>query len=385
MKPEPNMINQKPRVALLVNLIAPYRAPVYTRLAEFFDLFILHGRTETNRAWKQVRVTGAQDRSVWGWQLKFRERRSGKVFDQRFFHFEPGFFTELLCIRPQAVVSIELGTRTFLALIYGFLFRVPVWVWWGGTLHTERGLGRARRLIRRLAARIVQHWISYGETSTEYLLSLNVTRSSILQIQNCVDESWYVKRVPPAVEVHPKPVLLHVGQLIARKGVSQLLQTAARLQAEGSQFSLLLVGDGPDLAALKGLASELGIKNLHFYPSQPAESMASYYRSADLLVFPTMQDVWGLVANEAVLSGLPILCSKYAGCAPELSSPECIFDPADSDAFLAALRKAVAGRLPVGAPQQLKTSREVADMIATDIRFVLQTGEALGIAASGKP
>jgi hypothetical protein len=41
--------------------------------------------------------------------------------------------------------------------------------------------------------------------------------------------------------------------------------------------------------------------------------------------------------------------------------------------------------LPVGAPQQLKTSREVADMIATDIRFVLQTGEALGIAASGKP
>jgi glycosyltransferase involved in cell wall biosynthesis len=371
-------MTQKPRLALLVNLIAPYRLPVYTRLAECFDLFILHGRMETNRAWREATVTGAEDRTVWGWQFKFRVLKSGRLFEHRFFHFEPGYLTELLRIRPAAIITIELGFRTLLAIAYGFLFRVPVWVWWGGTLHTERGLDRTRRFFRRLAVRTVRHWISYGETSTEYLLSQKVPRSRILQIQNCVDESWYVKPVPPAIDLHPKPVVLHVGRLIALKGVSELLHAAARLQAEGAQFSLLFVGDGPDLAELKKLATELDVKNLHFYPSQPPESMAAYYRSADLLVFPTMQDVWGLVANEAILSGLPVLCSKYAGCAPELFPLDCIFDPADSDAFLTALRKAVAGRLPACTPHNLKTSREVAEMIANDIRLAYRTGKNKG-------
>lgn len=365
------MVDRKSKVAVLINLIAPYRVPVYARLAECFELLVLHGQMETNRGWKNVRVPGAEIRDAWGWQFKFPIRKFGKVFDYRFLHLEPGYLTELLHFRPRAMITNELGFRTFLGLLYGFLFRIPVWVWWGGTLHTEHALDPARRFFRHIAVRAVRHWISYGETSTEYLLSLNVPRGRILQIQNCVDESWYVKPVPPALDLHPKPVLLHVGQLIARKGVTELLHAAARLQAEGRQFSLVLVGGGPDLAEFEQLTAELGLCNLHFYPSQPAESIAAYYRSADVLVFPTMQDVWGLVANEAVLSGLPVLCSKYAGCAKEIFPPECIFDPADPDAFLAALRRAVEGRLPSGARERLKTNREVADMIVDDIRSVL--------------
>jgi len=166
-------------------------------------------------------------------------------------------------------------------------------------------------------------------------------------------------------------VLLHVGQLIARKGVAELLRAAAVLQSEGIEFSLLLIGDGPDRYELDNLSTELGLKNLQFYPSQPAQSMAAFYRSADVLVFPTMQDVWGLVANEAVWSGLPVLCSKYAGCAKELFPSECIFDPADSADFAASLRRAVAGELPTISPARLKTSGVVADMIVNKIQVHL--------------
>jgi glycosyltransferase involved in cell wall biosynthesis len=365
------MAARKPKLALLINLIAPYRVPVYARLAESFELLVLHGHMEANRAWKQMRVPGAGIQQAWGWQVKLPIRKSGKVFDYRFLHFEPGYFTALLRFRPEAIISNELGFRTLLAIVYGFLFRVPVWVWWGGTLHTERALDPARRLLRRVAAWAVRHWISYGETSTEYLRSLKVPRSRILQIQNCVDESWYLRPVPPALDLHPKPVVLHVGQLIARKGVAELLQAAARLQAEGAEFSLVMVGGGPDLGELEQFAARLGLRNLHMYPPQPAESLAAFYRSGDVLVFPTMQDVWGLVANEAALSGLPVLCSKYAGCAPELFSSECIFDPADADAFVAALRRAVNGKLPKAAREKLKSSREVADMIIAEIRSAL--------------
>jgi glycosyltransferase involved in cell wall biosynthesis len=195
-------------------------------------------------------------------------------------------------------------------------------------------------------------------------LSLGIPRERILQVQNCVDETWYGTQPESALDVQPKPVLLHVGQMIARKGIAEFLHAAARLQQEGLAFSIVLVGGGRDSAKLQRLAAELLLNNVRFYPAQPPEAMPAIYRSADVLIFPTMTDVWGLVANEAILSGVPVLCSRYAGCAPELFEPESIFDPADEQQFVDALRKAVTGQLPRADRSRLWSSAEVGDVIA---------------------
>jgi glycosyltransferase involved in cell wall biosynthesis len=261
-----------------------------------------------------------------------------------------------------------MGFRTLLALAYGTLFRKPVWVWWGGTLHTERDIPAWKKHLRSLLARWAKHWISYGKTSTEYLCTLGVPVARILEIQNNVDETWFLQPVLPALSISPKPVLLHVGQMIARKGVAELLNAAARVQAEGKEFSLVLLGDGADTEALRNRARALCLKNVHFYPAQRPEIIPSFYRSADALIFPTMEDVWGLVANEGVLSGLPVLCSKHAGCAPELFDSEAIFDPANEEEFANGLRKAIAGRLPRPDPSRLLRTEEVAKRIVEAIR-----------------
>jgi glycosyltransferase involved in cell wall biosynthesis len=70
------------------------------------------------------------------------------------------------------------------------------------------------------------------------------------------------------------------------------------------------------------------------------------YSSADIVIFPTLEDVWGLVANEAVLCGLRVLCSRYAGCAEELFQEESIVNPEDEEDFVVKLRRAVQGQLP---------------------------------------
>jgi glycosyltransferase involved in cell wall biosynthesis len=329
---------------------------------------MLHGGIERNRSgWQGVSVPGARMREVWGWQFSLNRREHGEAYDHWFLHVEPGYFIELLRERPDAVITFEMGFRTLSALAYGAFLGKPVWVWWGGTVHTERNVGRFRRLMRWVVASRAKHWISYGQTSTEYLLALGISRARILQIQNCVDESWYELSKAPLLDVQPKPVLLHVGQMIARKGVDRLLIAAAQLQSEGVKFSLLLVGGGRDEGELRRLATELRLENIHFYPGQPPHAMPAIYRSADVLVFPTNEDVWGLVANEAVLSGLPVLCSRYAGCAPELFDPECIFDPADEKEFMLALRRAVEGGLPCPDRSRLKSSFEVGSLIARAI------------------
>src|SRR5260370_5206574 len=128
---------------------------------------------------------------------------------------------------------------------------------------------------------------------------------------------------------------------MVRKAVEPLLRGGAILQGEGRKFSLVLVGRGGEKPAGERLAQELGLRNVHFYPPQAPQEMPGVYRSADVLVFPTLEDPWGLVASEAMLAGLPVLCSRHAGCAEELVSAERIFDPADATRLAAKFGKAV--------------------------------------------
>ena len=162
-------------------------------------------------------------------------------------------------------------------------------------------------------------------------------------------------------------MLLYVGQLIARKGVELLLNAAAAVQAQGREFFLLLVGSGPDKPILEQRVKDLELRNVSFQPSLPPDRMPSIYSAADVLVFPTLEDPWGLVVNEAMLSGLPVLCSKYAGCAEELLTADSIFDPRNSEEFASKLRQAVSGQLPKPDLSRLKTMSQVVDQLIRDL------------------
>jgi glycosyltransferase involved in cell wall biosynthesis len=354
--------NRKIKLALLTNMIPPYRLPLYSVLADQFDLLLLHGGKEANRdSWSSLEgaLPNARVVRAWGWQFRYTKKVNGEAFDEKFIHVTPGFISHLLRFRPDAIISTEMGFRSMVALTYGTVFRKPVWIWWGGTLHSERNIGLLRKALRKALTLWADRWVTYGQTSTEYLLRSGVKREQILQSQNAIDEERFKTRVEPAWVILPRPVVLHVGQFIERKGVGSLLDAAASLQQHGCEFSLLLVGNGRDKEALERRARALGLKNVHFRPAQTPERMPSVYRSADLLVFPTLEDVWGLVANEAILSGIPVLCSKYAGCAPELFAPENIFSPEDLSEFSQKLGTAIAGRLSKADLGRLKTTKQL--------------------------
>jgi glycosyltransferase involved in cell wall biosynthesis len=358
MSPE----NRKIKLAVLTNMIAPYRLPLFSILADQFDLLILHGGKEANRdTWSNLEgaLPNAKVMRAWGWQIRRAKKVNGEVFDEKFIHVTPGFISHLLRFRPHALISSEMGFRSLIAMVYGTIFRKPVWIWWGGTPHSERNIGPLRKVLRKVFTSWTVRWVTYGQAATDYLLRLGVKRDQILESQNAIDEERFRVSVEPAWRIQPRPVVLHVGQLIERKGVGSLLDVAASLQQHGCEFSLLLVGNGRDKQALECRARALGLKNVHFRSAQIPEKMPSVYRSADLLVFPTLEDVWGLVANEAILSGLPVLCSKHAGCAPELFAPENIFSPEDTNDFSQKLRAAISGRLSKADPGRLKTTKQL--------------------------
>lgn len=366
-----------PRLAILNNVVPPYRVPIYRYLSRRYRTVVIVSGSEDNRKWDSKTVTnGLAVRTAWGISIKRRVVGGGGITrDLRYTHVNPGYIWELLKLRADAIITTEMGFRSLVAIIYGLIFRVPVWVWWGGTLHTERPRVFFKRFVRRyFFAKFARRWISYGTTSTEYLESIGVARSRILQIQNCVDDAMFLGPVEPRPIDVPRPRALFVGQLIGRKGIYQLLEASARLQHSGMQFSLVVVGDGPEVARFDAEAARLEVDRLHRIPYVAPEQMPSIYRSCDFLVFPTLEDVWGLVVNEALLSGIPVISSVYAGCAKELLPEENIFDPNDAAEFTETLKRALLGKIAPPDRGRIKSAREVAEMIAADIAATIGRG-----------
>lgn len=365
------------RVAILTNLLAPYRIPVYEGLAQHFSVDVIYqGEPSGRSSWQEwarnsdTPLNLHRSRSI---RIEYTRSVRGIDLDRRFFHIPYGLPINLVRLRPEAVLSVEMGIRTWIAQIFGWLFRRPVWVWWGGTLHTERDTGRFRRWNRALMSRFVRHWISYGDSSTDYLLSIGVSRTRILQIQNCVDERLFEST---DVKQLDGLTILTVGQLVRRKGLDLLLESTARLYEEGLRFKLIIIGDGPERIRLEALAMDLAISHsVDFVGSVAPEKIAEYYHMSSGFVFPTLEDVWGLVVNEAMWSGIPVISSVFAGCSQEIVYSEAIFNPKNPKDFDRALRDLVNGYIPSGSPSKIYRADEISNLIADDIRNKLSTSD----------
>ena len=361
------MPDRRLKIVVLVNTLAPSRVPIYAALAAQFQLLVLHGGKESNRdSWTNLEkaLPNATVVKAWGWQIPFKRKQKGQVFDNLYLHVTPGYIWHLLKFRPEALITNEMGLRTMIALAYGTLFRKPVWVWWGGTCHTESKIGTLKKITRRFVSAWASRWISYGQTSTEYLQTLGVHRDRILQIQNAVDERPFLGNTLPSRTRHVRPLLLCVGQLIARKGIDLLLNAVATVQNRGRDP--FPVGTAR-YKFFWDCVSELNLKNV--FSSQPLrKKWNAVYRNADTLIFPTLEDPWGLVVNEAMLSGLPVLCSKYAGCAEELLPATNIFDPDNRDQFAQKLEQAIDGQIAPARSNAPEENLEVSDDLICDVK-----------------
>jgi glycosyltransferase involved in cell wall biosynthesis len=373
------MPDTKTKLAILVNTVAPYRLPIYASLANTFDTLLLHGGKEPNRTWEVNLPKSLKARRVFTLQIPYQKKTgTDGVSDTAYLHLNIGLVWWLIRFRPDAIIANEMGLRTLIATVYGWFASVPVWVWWGGTLYSERNITPVKRSLRSFLARCIKHWISYGATTTEYLTSIGVPHERILQIQNCVpQETFQVVPSKPAGQFNntQRPVILSVGQLVPRKGMDKLIEACGRLTKRGLQFSLILVGQGTERDHLQALAKENGLEQFEILPNQPQAVLNQMYRTADVFVFPTLEDVWGLVVNEAMWAGIPVLCSKYAGCAPELLPESNIFDPLSEESFDRSLSRVFKERVCPPDQARLLTWQQVSEMICRSLQNGVPSGE----------
>jgi len=116
----------------------------------------------------------------------------------------------------------------------------------------------------------------------------------------------------------PERFIAVVGRQIAIKNFSSVIRSFHGIPPPISHgWSLVFVGDGPELDANRDLAEELGVE-VQFIPFLSQDDLCAIYGLADALILPSWNETWGLVVNEAMACGLPVLVSECCGCASTL-------------------------------------------------------------------
>jgi glycosyltransferase involved in cell wall biosynthesis len=344
------------RVAFLTNIISPYRAPVFRHLAQTpgwsLRVFV-NAASEFDRSWS-VDLAGldvVRSRSV---SIPRRVvSREPIVFEQVItLHVPTGLWADLRRFRPDVIISHELGPRTLLAAAYARVHRIPLVIWsYQSRISATQGR-RTRGFVRRRLLRQCRRAVGMGVQAREVLEAWGAPGSRIVDAPNATDHRALRERFETAesearaaairdrVAGHRR-IALVVGRLVPLKGTAAILDAWLRLPAETRErWRLVFVGEGP-LDPLVRDARPLGV---HLEGPVPVEEMADWYRAADLHVFPSMGDVWGLVVNEAMACGVPTLCSIHAGCCDDLVQDGVnglSFDPTSGDGGSAALHAAL--------------------------------------------
>jgi glycosyltransferase involved in cell wall biosynthesis len=142
-----------------------------------------------------------------------------------------------------------------------------------------------------------------------------------------------------------KPTFLFVGQTIDRKGISCLLEACSLLDSQGiKKFSIVIIGDGEQREKLEELTCKKNLGDrVHWVGWIEYGGLGWYFENADAFVFPTLEDIWGMVVLEAMLFSKPILCSKWAGAKEMVSHGEngFIFDPFSPEELAGYMQKLI--------------------------------------------
>lgn len=207
---------------------------------------------------------------------------------------------------------------------------------WAGT---ERATGLSKKIKRSLVG-LFDGGLVGGRRHIEFFRNMGIPANRLSVGYDVVDNDFFersvdVLRTASRTASLPERYFLNIGRMVEKKNLMALIKAYTELvrseQAHG--YSLVLVGDGPDRDELVAAAFASGISvnivhstgsfvakgsGIYFYPFTQVRDLPRFYAFADAFILPSIAEEWGLVVNEALASGLPVVVSENAGCVDEI-------------------------------------------------------------------
>jgi len=315
----------KRRLALITEIISPYRIPLFNVLAkhEGVDLHVIFlAETDPDlRKWKVYK-----DEIKFSYQVLPSWRKRAGHYN---WLLNRGVGSALSAFAPDVVLCGGYNyVASWQALLWSRMTQIPFLLWSESNVQDMR---RAHPIVEFIKDEFLSRCSGFvvpGRSAAEYLRAHKIREELIFVAPNAVDNEFFATAALEArqdEEMHrtelalPERYFLFVGRLVREKGVFELLSAYAKLdQAIREHVGLVLAGDGGERAQLEAFASTISSGRIKFAGFAQRKQLSSYYAFAEALVLPTYTDPWGLVVNEAMASGLPVIVSNVAGCAADL-------------------------------------------------------------------
>ncbi len=209
---------------------------------------------------------------------------------------------------------------------------LPVWF----RSETHLGLRRSgwkRRLrdfVLRVAAPLIDRFLAIGTANKDYYRSLGVSDKKIANVPYTVDNDRFIAAARLSSDERAavrqtfglpagRPVVLFASKLIPRKHADDVIHAVARLRDEGVPLSLLIVGTGEMEGTLRSLVTTLQLSgHVIFGGFVNQAELPQVYSVADVFVLPAENEPWGLIVNEVMCAGVPVVVAAEVGCVPDL-------------------------------------------------------------------
>jgi glycosyltransferase involved in cell wall biosynthesis len=182
-----------------------------------------------------------------------------------------------------------------------------------------------RDRIRKFLLRRCSAVLCTGTAARDAYALLGTPHEKLFVLPYCRDNQRFETVEPKRVaavkrrhDLNGKIVLLFSGQMIARKGVDTLLKALERIARVRSNVALLLLGDGPERTHYESMVPSVFRSSVHFAGHLSQRELPEHFAAADLFVFPSRHDGWGVVINEACAAALPVVTTRQTGAAYDL-------------------------------------------------------------------
>ena len=332
-----NYKKSKYRLAVLTSHPIQYQAPLFRKLALHPEIEIMVYFCWNFGVGEEQYDPGFGKKIKWdiplleGYRYKFLPNISPKPSSSFFGQTNPAIIKELLKHHYDAIWIH--GYTTFsnlLALLGAWLSRTPVLLRGESHLLNYRALWK--RFIKRISLPLLFKGISaflpIGSLNKGYYRYYGVNDRKMFLTPYAVDndyfherfEELFIKREQLKIEevlVPSLPIILYASKMIPRKRAVDLVK-AFHLVSNRVDAQLVMIGDGLERPSLEEYIKDNNIKNVYFLGFKNQTELPKFYAISDIFVLPSTDEPWGLVINEAMNFGLPIITTDRVGAAYDL-------------------------------------------------------------------
>lgn len=252
-----------------------------------------------------------------GFDHVFLRERIKTVKDGHYIHNNPDVIRALMRFAPDVVVTDGFNPTHLYAFGYAWLrglVHVPMT---DGTELSERALSNVHKLVRRFIFARSSAFVSASVGGERLYNGYGIPSDRCFKSYLCIDNDAYLRL---AGSVEKKYDFIFCSRIVPEKSPTFALEVAQKVALKlGRKVSMLFVGSGSAEESVKAAAAlRPDLVDVRFHGFATQKELPELYHSARVFLFPTLADVWGIVANEACAAGLPAIVSPHAGVAGEL-------------------------------------------------------------------